>query len=71
MSGGEGGNRWWIGAALVPFILLAGLRGLRNTELVADSPLGHWYGQLALLGLSAAGYAAVYLLVRRAYRRRP
>jgi hypothetical protein len=68
---GERGNRWWLGAALVPFVLLVVLRGLRNTDLIAGSPLGHWYGQLALLALGAAGYAAVYLLVRRAYRRRP
>jgi hypothetical protein len=67
---GERGNRWWIGAALVPFALLVVLRGLRNTELVAGSPFAHWYGQLALLALGAAGYAAVYLLLRLAYRRR-
>ena len=64
------GGRWWAGAALVPVALLVVLRGLRNTDLLAGSPLGHWYGQLALLALSAAAYAAVYLLVRRAYRGR-
>jgi hypothetical protein len=64
------GDRWWIGAALVPFALLVVVRGLRNTDLIAGSPLGHWYGQVALLALSAAAYAAVHLLVRRAYRGR-
>jgi len=67
----EQGNRSWIGAALVPFALLVLLRGLRNTELIAGGPLGHWYGQLAVLALGAAGYAAAYLLLRRAFRRRP
>ena len=66
----EHGNRWWIGAALVPAGLLIVLRGLRNTDLIAGGPLGHWYGQVALLALGAAGYGAVHLLLRRAYRRR-
>lgn len=67
---GQRGNRWWIGTALAPFALLMALRGLRNTELVAGGPLGHWYGQLAVLVLGAGCYVAVYLLLRRAYRRR-
>lgn len=66
----EGGNRWWIGAAVASFALYALLRGLRSADLVTDGPLGHWYGQLAVLVLGAACYGAGHLLVRRAFRRR-
>ncbi|MEU8611055.1 hypothetical protein AB0C29_24010 [Actinoplanes sp. NPDC048791] len=65
------GNRRWIGAALVPFALLVMLRGLRGTDLIAGTPLAHWYGRLAVVVLGLGCYAAVDLLLRRAYRRRP
>jgi hypothetical protein len=64
------GSRRWIGAALVPFALLVVLRGVRGTDLIAGTPLAHWYGQLAVVALGLGCYAAVDLLLRRAYRRR-
>ncbi|MEU8234104.1 hypothetical protein AB0C12_31340 [Actinoplanes sp. NPDC048967] len=64
------GSRWWIGAALVPFTLLMVLRGLRWAQLITDGPLARWYTQVGIVVLGLGCYAAVHLLLRRAYRRR-
>ena len=64
------GSRRWIGAALVPVALLVVLRGVRGTDLITGTPLAHWYGRLAVVVLGLGCYAAVDLLLRRAYRRR-
>jgi hypothetical protein len=64
------GSRRWIGAALVPFTVLMVVQGARNTDLIAGTPLAHWYGQLGVTVLGLGCYAAVDLLLRRAYRRR-
>ena len=65
-----GGHRGWIGAAVVPLGVLMVLRGLRNTDLIAGTPLGHWSGRLVAVVVALACYGAVHLLVSRAFRDR-
>ncbi|WP_130510949.1 hypothetical protein [Krasilnikovia cinnamomea] len=71
VSPGNSGQRWWIGAAITLFAALMILRGLVRAGSFADAPLlRHWYVQLAIGVAAAAGSAAMFWLLGRAYRRR-